>query len=143
MIQRNGQFGLPTPPGYGYLDNNQLPMAVDLSNIQPRNTSFSQVGKAIDSGPIQIPDIIRIRYDQGNKTTVGQLYAEASGKPSGLTGVGAQAATDLLTSWGYPSDPAAWDAATWDAALAAHATPNPFDLIGAFAGANSATKQGF
>lgn len=136
MMQPNGQLGLPTPPQYGYLGDAHIPMAVNLDNIQPRNVSFSGLAQQIDPGPMQIPDIIRVRYSAGDKQVVGQLYAETQGKPSGLTGVGPSAAADILTGWGYPSDPNAWDNATWDAALAANTTPNPFDLLGAFQSAD-------
>lgn len=114
---------MPQLPSYGYLGNERvLPDQVDIP--RPEMPRFQQP---------EIPDIVRAQFGAGDKTMVGALLRAANGQDSGIAGLSPEYAVKLLTDFGYPTDAAAWDAATWQSAIDAHAIePNLLSVLEMF-----------
>jgi hypothetical protein len=80
--------------------------------------------------PMQMPDIVRVRYGAGDKQIVGALLKAASGQESGLTGVSSTYAAKMLQSFGYPTTADAWTGPEWDAAIKGNAgMTNPLQML--------------
>lgn len=120
---------LPRPPSFG------APGGIPIRRTQPELPRVQEPEYAFremtqNQQPMQMPDIVRVRYGAGDKQIVGALLKAASGQESGLTGVSSTYAAKLLQSWGMPTDANAWSGPDWDAAIKANAgMTNPMQML--------------
>lgn len=125
---------LPRPPDYGYLGEMKLPrIEVRLPEVQSPEDAWDYLEPYRQ--PVQVPDVVRVRYGAGDKATVGELLRIANGEASDLLGVSPSYASELLTGWGYPTSMDAWTADQWEASIGSRALePNPLTLLNGFGG---------